>query len=136
MKKILLLLIAALTMTMASAKDIKTVVLTTVPQMHCENCEKRIKENIRLSASRKTSALRKASRKSKPTSSTRRSPSPMTPTRPPSRTSSRVLRKSNTTPARSKTANKLSPTTKKNAPTCKIVQRDGSFVPFLSHFYR
>ena len=47
MKKILLLLIAALTMTMASAKDIKTVVLTTVPQMHCENCEKRIKENIR-----------------------------------------------------------------------------------------
>ncbi len=47
MKKILLLLIAALTMTMASAKDIKTVVLTTVPQMHCENCEKRIKDNIR-----------------------------------------------------------------------------------------
>ena len=47
MKKILLLLITAFTMTMASAKDIKTVVLTTVPQMHCENCEKRIKENIR-----------------------------------------------------------------------------------------
>ncbi len=47
MKKILLLLIAVFTMTMASAKDIKTVVLTTVPQMHCENCEKRIKENIR-----------------------------------------------------------------------------------------
>ena len=38
MKKILLLLIAALTMTMASAKDIKTVVLTTDPQMHCESC--------------------------------------------------------------------------------------------------
>lgn len=47
MKKILLLLIAALTMTMASAREIKTVVLTTVPQMHCENCEKRIKDNIR-----------------------------------------------------------------------------------------
>lgn len=47
MKKYLLLLIAALTLSMASAKDIKTVVLTTVPQMHCENCEKRIKENIR-----------------------------------------------------------------------------------------
>jgi copper chaperone CopZ len=47
MKKILLLLIAVFTMTMASAKDIKTVVLTTEPQMHCENCEKRIKENIR-----------------------------------------------------------------------------------------
>ena len=29
------------------AKDIKTVVLTTNPQMHCANCEKKIKENIR-----------------------------------------------------------------------------------------
>lgn len=29
------------------AKDIKTVVLTTNPQMHCNNCEKKIKENIR-----------------------------------------------------------------------------------------
>ncbi len=47
MKKILLLLIALLTMTVASAKDIKTVVLTTMPPMHCENCEKRIKDNIR-----------------------------------------------------------------------------------------
>jgi len=47
MKKFLVLLIAALTMTIASAKDIKTVILTTVPQMHCENCEKRIKDNIR-----------------------------------------------------------------------------------------
>ena len=27
------------------AKDIKTVVLTTNPQMHCENCEKKIKDN-------------------------------------------------------------------------------------------
>lgn len=47
MKKLILLTVMLLTMTMASAKDIKTVVLTTVPQMHCENCEKRIKENIR-----------------------------------------------------------------------------------------
>ena len=47
MKKFLVLLIAALTITIASAKDIKTVILTTVPQMHCENCEKRIKDNIR-----------------------------------------------------------------------------------------
>ena len=31
----------------ASAKDIQTVVVTTTPQMHCENCEKRIKGNIR-----------------------------------------------------------------------------------------
>ena len=29
------------------AKDIKTVVLNTVPQMHCANCEKKIKNNIR-----------------------------------------------------------------------------------------
>ena len=29
------------------AKDIKTVVFTTNPQMHCNNCEKKIKENIR-----------------------------------------------------------------------------------------
>ena len=28
-------------------KDVKTVVLTTNPQMHCANCEKKIKENIR-----------------------------------------------------------------------------------------
>lgn len=30
-----------------NAKDIKTVVLKTQPEMHCENCEKRIKDNIR-----------------------------------------------------------------------------------------
>ena len=29
------------------AKDIKTVVLTTNPQMHCEACEKKIKGNLR-----------------------------------------------------------------------------------------
>lgn len=29
------------------AKDIKTVVLTTTPEIHCANCEKTIKENIR-----------------------------------------------------------------------------------------
>ena len=28
-------------------KDIKTVVVTTQPQMHCENCEKKIKGNLR-----------------------------------------------------------------------------------------
>ena len=47
MKKLILLTVMLLTMTMASAKDIKTVVLTTEPPMHCEGCEKRIKENIR-----------------------------------------------------------------------------------------
>lgn len=30
-----------------SAEDIKTVVATTEPQMHCENCEKKIKGNLR-----------------------------------------------------------------------------------------
>ena len=29
------------------AKDIKTVVLTTTPEIHCTGCEKTIKENIR-----------------------------------------------------------------------------------------
>lgn len=29
------------------AKDIKTVVFTTNPQMHCENCENKIKNNLR-----------------------------------------------------------------------------------------
>ena len=28
-------------------KDIKTVVVTTTPQMHCENCENKIKGNLR-----------------------------------------------------------------------------------------
>lgn len=29
------------------AKDIKTVVLNTTPEMHCANCENKIKSNIR-----------------------------------------------------------------------------------------
>lgn len=33
--------------TVAMAKDIKTVVFTTVPQMHCSGCENKIKNNIR-----------------------------------------------------------------------------------------
>ena len=32
---------------MASAKDIKTLVVTTTPQMHCANCENKIKNNLR-----------------------------------------------------------------------------------------
>ena len=47
MKRLILFTVMLLTMVMAGAKDIKTVVLTTDPQMHCEGCEKRIKENIR-----------------------------------------------------------------------------------------
>ena len=41
-------LFIALALTLAcQAKDIKTVVLTTNPEMHCTGCEKKIKENIR-----------------------------------------------------------------------------------------
>lgn len=32
---------------MAFARDIKTVVITTHPQMHCINCETKIKKNLR-----------------------------------------------------------------------------------------
>ena len=46
MKRILLLLALATTLT-AAAKDIKTLVVTTTPQMHCTNCEKKIKGNLR-----------------------------------------------------------------------------------------
>ena len=36
-----------LTMTVGFAKDIKTVIVTTTPQMHCESCENKIKGNLR-----------------------------------------------------------------------------------------
>lgn len=48
MKKVLLLLAITLASANSSmAKDIKTVIVTTTPQMHCENCEKKIKDNLR-----------------------------------------------------------------------------------------
>ncbi|MBO7419208.1 MAG: heavy-metal-associated domain-containing protein [Bacteroidaceae bacterium] len=47
MKKVLVLSAMMLTAMVALAKDIKTVVFTTSPEMHCENCEKRIKGNLR-----------------------------------------------------------------------------------------
>ena len=41
-------LLIALTVTLAcTAKDIKTVVLNTAPEMHCSSCENKIKSNIR-----------------------------------------------------------------------------------------
>ena len=43
-----------LTAAVAQAKDIKTVVVTTNPQMHCENCEKKIKGNLRFEKGVKT----------------------------------------------------------------------------------
>ena len=36
-----------LTAVVGLAKDIKTVVVTTQPQMHCESCETKIKGNLR-----------------------------------------------------------------------------------------
>ncbi len=48
MKKILsLMLTLALSTATGLAKDIKTVVFTTTPQMHCSNCEAKIKKNLR-----------------------------------------------------------------------------------------
>ena len=42
----LLLLMTFITMSL-SAKDIKTVVVTTTPIMYCENCENRVKNGMR-----------------------------------------------------------------------------------------
>ena len=47
MKKLILLTAMLLTMTVGLAKDIKTLVVTTNPPMHCENCENKIKGNLR-----------------------------------------------------------------------------------------
>ncbi len=41
------LFVALALATVCFGKDIRTVVLTTLPEMHCANCEKNIKENIR-----------------------------------------------------------------------------------------
>ena len=47
MKKVLVLSAMMLTAVVALAKDIKTVVFTTNPEMHCESCENKIKGNLR-----------------------------------------------------------------------------------------
>lgn len=47
MKKTFLILIMAMVAIIASAKDLKTVRLTTEPAMVCHNCENKIKKNIR-----------------------------------------------------------------------------------------
>ena len=54
MKKVILFPAMLLTTMVSLAKDIKTVVLTTNPQMHCESCEKKIKGNIRFEKGIKT----------------------------------------------------------------------------------
>ncbi|MBR3100319.1 MAG: heavy-metal-associated domain-containing protein [Muribaculaceae bacterium] len=47
MKKALVVSAILLTSLAGMAKVVKTVVVTTQPQMHCENCEKKIKGNLR-----------------------------------------------------------------------------------------
>lgn len=47
MRKVIMTLAIALVGVAAQAKDIKTVIFTTQPQMHCANCEKKIKGNLR-----------------------------------------------------------------------------------------
>lgn len=47
MKKFMFTMAMLLVAVMANAKDIKTVVLTTDPIMHCANCETKIKENLK-----------------------------------------------------------------------------------------
>lgn len=47
MKKMLLLSAVMLTAAASLAKDIRTVVFTTEPEMHCQSCENKIKGNLR-----------------------------------------------------------------------------------------
>ncbi len=47
MKKTLLTLALGLAAFTAQAKDIKKVEFTTTPQMHCQNCEQKIKNNLK-----------------------------------------------------------------------------------------
>jgi len=46
MKKSILAIALCFMATLGLAKDIKTVVVTTTPQMHCEKCENRVKEGL------------------------------------------------------------------------------------------
>ena len=44
--KQIMLIIAAMLLALGG-KDMRVLVVTTTPEMHCQNCEKKIKENIR-----------------------------------------------------------------------------------------
>ena len=54
MKRNILLFAIMLSAATGMAKDIKTVVFTTTPQMHCANCENKIKNNLRFEKGVKT----------------------------------------------------------------------------------
>ena len=47
MKQTMLIIAMMFTAACSMAKDIKTAVFTTSPQMHCESCENKIKGNLR-----------------------------------------------------------------------------------------
>lgn len=47
MRKVIMTLAITLMGVAVQAKDIKTVIFTTQPQMHCASCEKKIKGNLR-----------------------------------------------------------------------------------------
>ena len=46
MKKTLLMIMASLLL-MAGAKEMRVLVMTPTPKMHCESCENKIKKNLR-----------------------------------------------------------------------------------------
>lgn len=47
MKKMMMTMMLAVVAMAASAKDIKIVIFTTTPQMHCANCEAKVKGNLK-----------------------------------------------------------------------------------------
>jgi copper chaperone CopZ len=47
MKKLMMLLLLLVTATVMNAKDIRTLVVTTNPQMHCPRCENRVKTGLK-----------------------------------------------------------------------------------------
>ena len=46
MKQTLLMIMSSLLL-MAAGKDLRVLVMTPTPQMHCESCENKIKKNLR-----------------------------------------------------------------------------------------
>ena len=54
MKKAIFTMMLLMVAMVASAKDLKTVIFTTTPQMHCANCEARVKNNLRFVKGEKT----------------------------------------------------------------------------------
>lgn len=47
MKKLIIILFLSIFSLAVNAKDIKKLVVTTMPKMTCQNCENRIKKNLR-----------------------------------------------------------------------------------------